>query len=120
MGRRLDGSGAWQFHYYRKPHEVPEAAAPVRTVVGEFASTPGLPKEVPSQLLGQFMDLPGDRTWPESARGAWGDQSVGARLALLDKKGFTEAFVWSMNAVDRSTRWDDATRNDIARFTAAK
>lgn len=113
------GLGLWQFHYYRKPHEVPEAAAPVRTVVGEFASAPGHPKEVPSQLLGQFMDLPGDRTWPELG-GAWGDQSVGARLGLLDKKGFSEAFVWSMNAADRSTRWDDATRNDIARFTAAK
>lgn len=114
------GLGLWQYHYYSKPEEIAEAHGPVPTIVGEFASTTGIPSGVsPTKPLFQWKPIQGDRSWPELG-GPWGDQRVGARLALLDKKGYPECFLWSVHATDQATRWDDEVRNDIARFTAGK
>jgi hypothetical protein len=109
--------GLWQYHYYAKPKELPVANFPVPCMVGEFASTEGMPSEKPSlpRFIGKYMKIPGDRTWPELG-GPWGDQSLAARLELLEKKGYSEALVWSMHATDGATRWDEHTQNQLAAF----
>ncbi len=93
-----------QFHYYAKPAMVPVADGAC-SVVGEFASAPGAAAP------------PGvDRTWPELG-GPRGDQRLLRRLQLLEAKGYAEAFVWSCQATDDATRWDDDARADVAAFT---
>ncbi len=114
------GLDVWQYHYYAKPDVIRAASDfPVRTFVGEFATTTGEPADGTKRMLSGLWRQPGDLTWPELG-GTWGDQRVSARLELLAKKGYGECFAWSVHATDKATRWDDEVRGDLQRFAAGK
>lgn len=88
-----------QFHYYaQRDRELPECGTlgsrPV--IIGEFASAEG-------------------RIWPE-LKALNMSQSLTNRLRHIEGKGYSACFLWSVNATDRATRWDEDVRREIAAY----
>ncbi len=87
-----------QFHYYGDPHELPPCPLP-GTIVGEFATARHNP-------------------WPFMS-----DQSVRARLVMLQALGYAGAYLWSADTRANSTaasgpvEWTPATQSEVLEFT---
>ena len=93
-----------QFHYYGAPVAIPTQTfhPDYPVIVGELATAP-------------------HRPWPELGH----EDGLFNRLRHLEEKGYPSAFVWAAHdgvtvTPDRegpASVWDDATREQIRRFT---
>lgn len=90
-----------QFHYYPKTETLP---------VHTFS------KNYPC-FIGEFaMSQQKSYHWPELKN----DQSVYARLKLVEKKKYPCAFPWSMKANDKASDWSQSTKDSILKYTSGK
>jgi len=90
-----------QFHYYPKGETLPvhTFSKNYPCFIGEFATAQQKSYD-----------------WPELKT----DQSVYARLKLVEKKKYPCAFPWSVNANDKATEWLQGTKDSILKYTSGK
>jgi len=97
-----------QFHYYPQPTLKPAEnklhphrfASEFPCFIGEFATTT-------DEYPGEYIYY-----WPELDL----DQSVYAKLILIEKKKYPYAFLWSMRAKDKATEWSQQTRDSFSKY----
>jgi hypothetical protein len=88
-----------QFHYYAQknrtlPAEMHEADR--RCIIGEFATAVG-------------------RVWPDLIEEKK-DQTLSNRLLCIESKRYPACFLWSANAKDSATRWNEEAQQEVLAY----